>query len=114
MKRYELAIVKFESIEKKELIDNYCPSDLVDGPSWDEETWKYTHEGKRLLKQGCRGIQCKECWETEVEEFCQECKHYHPGKDMLDGNGCTKAHTSMEPGEEVNCEDHCRVKKEVE
>lgn len=53
---------------KHYLMLNFCPDDFTVGPCMDTDTYEYTNLPAVPDTQGCRGITCQECWETEIEE----------------------------------------------
>jgi hypothetical protein len=124
MKKYETAI-EIErrntgtDLKKEEIIDMYCPEDFNIKNKIDSETYEYgtTNEsenvGNKLIKQGCRGISCEECWSEETE-FCQDCKEFDVKAAFEKiGGGCAKGNSTNEPGEVIVCDYYCREKKEV-
>lgn len=66
MRRIDKAFSVFKGKARCEIIPNYCPYNVdprlpdVDGNTYREET--------ECREQGCRGISCEDCWDTELPQ----------------------------------------------
>lgn len=66
MKRIDLGFKAFPGFARCEIIGDHCPYEADKSlPDYDVGTFKFVeYEGD---ENGCRGIVCEECWDTEIK-----------------------------------------------